>query len=130
MANRSFSETYTLGKGVVSIFGNFTVDGAGAVTAQYPTVANAAPFTVTKPAATTGVYRITLQDQFVGVYAVLATVLKAAGANVYKVDGAAADATTRVFDLQVHNTTTGNAADPASLTIGFQLVLKNSTVWP
>ena len=129
MANRNFDKPQVLGKGVTLIAGNFAVDGASAVSAQVPTVENAAPFVVTKPAGT-GIYRITLQDVYVAHYAVLCSVLKSAGANVYKVDPCAATASTGVFDLQVHDSTTGNAVDPVTAEFEFLLVLKNSTVWP
>ena len=130
MANRNFDGVQALGKGVTLIAGNFAVDGAGAVTAQVPTVANAAPFTVTKPAATTGQYLITLQDSYNAVLAVLPSVLKSAGANVYKADVAAYSASSGTVTLQVHDTTSGAAVDPATIEVDFLLVLKNSSVWP
>jgi len=132
MANRNLDDVSTIGKGIVTLAGRFVTDAAGAVTSQVPATTQGAPFTVTKPAATTGQYLITLNDPYPDFYSAVATGMKAAGANVYKVDVAAVDtsAVPATVTLQVHDATSGNAADPNALTVGFVLTMKNSTVYP
>lgn len=123
--NRNLDNVQTVGKGIVPIAGQFTVDGSSVVSAQTP--AAGAVFTVTKPAGT-GIYRITLTEGVSDIYSVQC--------NIY---GAAVDAqvqpktytaSTGVVDLQVVKTSDGTAVDPTSRGVHFVIWAKNSTVTP
>lgn len=85
MASRNYDNLQTLGKGIKLIVGSFTTDGAGAVSSQ---VDPGTGFTVSKPGATTGVYRVTFgtsatqTDQYPqAFYAAFATLEKSAASG-------------------------------------------------
>lgn len=59
MANRTFQPVAALDREVKMLFGVVTFGGSGAVSSV-----DALGFTVTKVAATTGIYRITLADKY------------------------------------------------------------------
>lgn len=123
-----------IGKDLLAITGKVTIDGASAVSAQVPTVAQGAPFTASKPAGT-GIYRITLNNfVFNEVFFSDATLFQAAGTLDRDILPVADNTNSQNFvtscDFQVKKTSDGSAVDPVSTQIRFVIIGKCSSLRP
>lgn len=139
MADRQFVQLAgTVKRGVVHLYGKAltTTNGTLSTVAGAVTSAKQAGFTIAKTGSKVGRYTITLQDRYVGLLYIHATVSGAAdaayttarGLNAFFRNNAVA-AAAKTIDIQFARTDTGADAEVEDgATIHVMIVLDNSTV--
>lgn len=129
MANRTTDTVAAIGKGMVAIPFQFTVDSNGAVSAQYPSTS---VVTAAKDGTTASVYNLTLADKYPQIISAVASIMKgSAGATLdAKVDTLSITdgSSTNVVKLQVRKSSDGTALSLATAVVVGTIFARNSTV--
>jgi hypothetical protein len=122
MANRDFTNTQALNRGVVIIAGSFAPD-----TANPPTVTSGLGFSVAR--ASQGVFTITFQDSYPALLAHTGTVrLSSAAARFVQFGDYSATAKTLVLRVIDGSGSAQDVAANANNIISFEVVFQNSSV--
>lgn len=127
MADRQTEKCEAIQKRVTKLHGYFTIDGAGAITAQTPAAGLIA--TVSKPAGT-GIYRVTLADKWNDILFADANAVKAAGTFNGDIMPVAVNKTAWYVEFQARQTSDGAALAIASCDIYWEITCKNSSEGP
>ena len=128
MANRLLSHPWTLEKGVVKLYGNFTTSTSGTIASS-----SCKGFTVAKTAAETGRYTVTLADSWKAFMGVCVTIVGAADAAYTSAKGLThivrnVSMTNKTFDVQF-NDPDGSPADAEledGASVYLEITLKNT----
>ena len=127
MANRNFNRFQALSKELKLIDGSFCPNGTSAVNNALNTGIG---FTVAR--TSTGLFTITLQDNYVSLHSVTASLqLETASDKIVQVGTTAVSTTAKTIQLRIWDISDAAVADvsyDANNRVNFQAVLKNSTV--
>ena len=127
MANRNFNRFQALSKELKLIDGSFCLNGTSAVN---NTLNTGIGFTVAR--TSTGLFTITLQDNYVSLHSVTASLqLETASDKIVQVGTTAVSTTAKTIQLRIWDISDAAVADvsyDANNRVNFQAVLKNSTV--
>lgn len=126
MANRNFDGVQTLGKGVKIISGSFAPNGSSAVSAASN---KGKGWSVARTSA--GLFTITLEDAYVALLAVNASLQLTAADDKFVQIGVVDVVTAKTVQIRVWDVSGAAVADVAAAAgnrINFELVLSNSTL--
>jgi hypothetical protein len=129
MAARHLKQPKAVSSELITLAGKFTIAGDGSVTANSEKPSSGFLFTPSKPAATTGIYRVTLADVWFELLYANAQVLKS-GLTVPHIVNIDAEtvSTTKTIDFKFFVEATGTiaAADLASCVVLWHALVRNT----